>query len=421
MMTTPSPDLVPTPALRTLKVLQEAGYQAYLVGGCVRDSLLEKTPKDWDIATAALPAQVQSLFPKVLPTGIQHGTVTVFVEDQGIEVTTYRTEGSYQDGRRPETVEFQTEIQADLGRRDFTINAMAWNPLTDELVDPFGGQADLQAKTIRAVGDPDSRFAEDGLRCLRAIRFASVLGFSVAQPTLQAIPNHLDTFKLVSMERIQAEFTKILLSQSVESGLQRLIETGLYQHVLPDLKKGSWPTNLDQLIALPELRLTALWRAHPVTVTIAGLRRLLYPTVLIETVAHFQSHYLTEESNHWTPTQAREWLSRVGGPYKDGRGQIITMALDLALFLHPQSLPGVQQVHAILWTNPPLSIRDLALNGDQIMRILNLKPSPKVGEITRALLNLVLAEPEKNTPADLTQFLRDHYGPTTRQEGRISV
>lgn len=303
-------------AFGVLKVLQDAGHEAWLAGGCVRDLLLGQRPTDFDIATNALPQQVMTLFPRTVPTGLAHGTVTVLWtgahprsiqggqrdrkdqgaqkghgdqkdqpdrEEQGdqrkqgergehdnlgkqhggqaepdpdaspapasapeaIEVTTFRGEGEYRDGRRPESVSFLDSVEQDLSRRDFTVNAMAYDPVRDELRDPFDGLVDLSTRCLRAVGHAQSRFREDGLRPLRAVRFASVLGFRLQKETSAAIPETLSTFRQVAAERVRDEFDKILLrSPRPSRGMELLAQTGLLQHILPKLHT-LWLRSLD--------------------------------------------------------------------------------------------------------------------------------------------------------------------------------
>src|SRR5271154_6450625 len=190
--------------------LQAAGHEAYLVGGCVRDLVTGRAPQDWDVATQAVPAEVQRLFRKVIPTGIAHGTVTVLFPGGQVEVTTYRVEAGYADGRRPDRVEFRRDLVEDLARRDFTINAMAFDPRAGELRDPFDGLQDLDRRTVRCVGDAVARFGEDGLRPLRAVRFATVLDFELEERTEAAIPGALEVFRKVAPERVRDEFLKLL-------------------------------------------------------------------------------------------------------------------------------------------------------------------------------------------------------------------
>ncbi|MCC0635460.1 MULTISPECIES: CCA tRNA nucleotidyltransferase [unclassified Clostridioides] len=215
-----------------IKELEKNGYEAYVVGGCVRDCLLEKIPNDWDITTSARPEKVVEIFERTIPTGIQHGTVTVMIEHEPFEVTTYRIDGSYSDGRHPDSIEFTNDIVKDLSRRDFTVNAIAYNSKTG-LVDPFNGCEDIQNKCIRCVGNPVDRFEEDALRMLRAIRFSAQLNFKIAEDTKQSIYRNADLIKCVSMERIQVEFNKMLISDS--SKLNLLISTGLLKFIIPEI------------------------------------------------------------------------------------------------------------------------------------------------------------------------------------------
>ena len=207
--------ILPKNVNKIIHVLEENGFEAYAVGGCIRDSLLGRTPNDWDITTSALPEQVKALFKKTIDTGIQHGTVTILLDKEGYEVTTYRLDGEYEDSRHPKEVTFTALLSEDLKRRDFTINAMAYNE-KEGLVDLFGGQKDMEEKVIRCVGDPLERFTEDALRILRAIRFAAQLGFSIAGETYGAIREIAPNLKNVSKERIQVELTKMLTSAHPE-------------------------------------------------------------------------------------------------------------------------------------------------------------------------------------------------------------
>ena len=203
-----------------IKTLEEAGFEAYAVGGCVRDSLLGREPEDWDITTSALPAEIKETFRRTVDTGIEHGTVTVMMKNasgglSGYEVTTYRVDGEYRDSRHPDHVEFTASLEEDLKRRDFTINAMAWRPSTG-LTDLFGGPEDLERRTIRTVGLPDERFNEDALRILRAVRFAAQIGFTIEEETLSAICRHAERLSHISRERIYAELTKLLCGKYPE-------------------------------------------------------------------------------------------------------------------------------------------------------------------------------------------------------------
>lgn len=224
---------IPENVRTILKTLNENGFEAYAVGGCVRDSLMGRIPNDWDITTSALPLEVKGLFRKTVDTGIQHGTVTVLLGGGAYEVTTYRLDGEYEDSRHPKTVEFTSLLSEDLRRRDFTINAMAANE--EELVDLFGGREDLEAGIIRCVGDANERFSEDALRILRAVRFAAQLGFSIEEKTMEAICEKAGTLEKISQERIQAELVKLVTSDN--PGFIRIAcKTGITAVILPELQ-----------------------------------------------------------------------------------------------------------------------------------------------------------------------------------------
>lgn len=230
-----------------IKRLLDAGYEAYSVGGCVRDALLSRVPYDWDITTSATPDAVKKIFHRTVDTGIKHGTVTVLVRSESFEVTTYRVDGKYLDGRHPESVSFTRSLTEDLLRRDFTINAMAYNDESG-LVDPYGGEQDLAARIIRCVGDPLARFGEDALRMLRAIRFAACLSFTIENATMAAIKELAASISVVSAERICAELCKLLASDRPEL-ISLLYDTGLSEYVMPQLGQVFEGPHKDEMIA----------------------------------------------------------------------------------------------------------------------------------------------------------------------------
>ncbi|MBQ7469999.1 MAG: CCA tRNA nucleotidyltransferase, partial [Pseudobutyrivibrio sp.] len=223
---------LPADVSKIINILESNGHEAYAVGGCVRDCILGKIPHDWDITTSALPETVKSLFDRTFDTGIEHGTVTVLLHGVGYEVTTYRVDGKYEDGRHPKEVTFTASLEEDLKRRDFTINAMAYNE-TKGLVDLFGGEADLEAGIIRAVGNPTERFTEDALRMLRALRFSAQLGFDIEANTYQAIKDLAPTLERISAERIQVEMVKLITSDHPER-MRDVYETGLTKVFFPE-------------------------------------------------------------------------------------------------------------------------------------------------------------------------------------------
>jgi len=435
------------PVLDALRTLDNAGFQAYLVGGCVRDLMLGQHPKDYDIASDALPTEVQKLFKKVIPTGIEHGTVTVLQRGLSIEVTTFRTEGAYIDARRPSSVSFGSDITEDLSRRDFTINAMAFDPIGNRFCDPFDGSLDLERRRVRCVGDPRSRFSEDGLRPLRAVRFATVLNFELDPATREAIPENLDTFRRISAERIREEFTKLLLSPRVRLGIEMLRETGLLAAIAPEVLEGlgqaqdarygndvyghalataeaSPPTIVLRLAALlhdVSKPRTAQPRAdggfdfpeHEVLGTSAAeavLDRLKFPRKIIEDVCLLVQHHRLEDSWNWSDAQIRRFAARLGVEHLEQllqlaeaniRGREREVAKDLAALQQFS-----QRVHRLLSENPPLAAKALALNGNEIMRILGIGPSPAVGEATRFLMEQVLENPAMNSADALTEVLQ---------------
>jgi len=223
---------MPDKVKRIIDTLVNAGYEAYVVGGCVRDSILGREPDDWDITTSALPAEVKSLFPVTIDTGIKHGTVSILLGKETFEVTTYRLDGKYEDGRHPKEVTFTPSLEEDLKRRDFTINAMAYNDKAG-IVDLFEGQKDLERGVIRCVGDSDKRFEEDALRVMRAIRFSAQLGYSIDPLTSTAMRNHANNLRKISAERIRVELVKLLESKHPEK-IEEAYDLGLTKIILPE-------------------------------------------------------------------------------------------------------------------------------------------------------------------------------------------
>jgi len=452
MSTVPAPENllkvnIPKPVLAVVSRLQEQGFQAFLVGGCVRDLLRGEEPKDYDVATDAVPDDVQRLFPKVIPTGKQHGTVTVLMQGTPVEVTTFRTEGTYLDGRRPSSVEFHSSIEDDLSRRDFTINAMAYQPIEQELRDPFAGQRDLAAGVVRCVGDPDSRFREDGLRPLRAVRFAAVLGYSIDPPTAAAIPRSLPTFRKIAVERVREEFSRLLISPRPALGLDLLRSTGLLDVFLPEVLEGVgqgqsaahahdvYGHALATVELVPpdlSLRLAALLHdvakprtaisdsAHQVDFpeheTLGAkqateiLERLKFPRKTTESVVELVRHHRLDRLPTAPDQEIRRFVAAIGAKNLadhltlaqanwSARGKDVEDALRrLSQFR--------ERIQKILSTHPPLDTQALALDGNEIMRVLGIGPSSEVGAATRFLLDQVLENPDVNSPEKLAGLLR---------------
>lgn len=286
---------MPAGARAVISSLQARGYEAYAVGGCVRDSVLSREPDDWDITTSASPSEVKAVFARTVDTGLQHGTVTVLMGKEQYEVTTYRIDGEYEDGRHPKEVIFTASLEEDLKRRDFTINAMAYND-EEGLVDLFGGMDDLQRKVVRCVGDPMERFQEDALRILRAVRFSAQLGFRIHSDTAAAVLRLAPTLSRISAERIAAELTKLLTSPRPEY-LKAAYELGITSVVMPEfdrmMKEGSGEAALE---AAKRVRSDRALRFAEVLLPIgeqnagALLRRLKLDNDTIRTVTRLIRH-----------------------------------------------------------------------------------------------------------------------------------
>ena len=375
--------------------MQGAGYEAFLVGGCVRDMLRGAPPKDFDVATSALPAQVKQCFKKVIPTGEQHGTVTVLANGVHVEVTTFRSDGEYLDGRRPSQVAFHTDVEADLSRRDFTMNAIALDPFTRRLVDPFGGQADLEGRRVRCVGKAIDRFTEDGLRCLRAARFATVLDFTLDPQTEAAIAPTLPIFKKVAIERVREEFLKLLGSPNVVRGLALLKSTGMLGAFLPEAQTADFATVARVPTSDVEARVAVLLAALAVPLPV--LERLKLPTRSGERIDGLIRHQRPPLAGDPDKT-LRLWLRDIGAE-PDSIAQQLEVCSALG---HDVTAirPRVEKLR-----HDPLVPRQLALNGAEIMAALKVGPGPVIGEATRFLMGLVLDDPLKNTKESLVEGL----------------
>lgn len=385
---------IPAAVREVVLALQRAGHRAFLVGGCVRDLLRGEKPKDFDVATSARPAAVQRVFRRVIPTGLEHGTVTVVEKGAHVEVTTFRAEADYVDGRRPSRVDFHEDIDADLSRRDFTMNAMAWDPVSHLLVDPFGGQADLKAKVVRCVRDAFERFSEDGLRPLRAVRFATVLGFTIEPATEAAIGRTIPVFRKVAAERVHQEFVKLLGSPRAATGLELLSRTGLLAAFLPEALGVDFAA-VARAPADEALRLSVLL-AHRLDARDIVLR-VRFPNRVADDVAHLVKHQELPAADT-DDAGLRRWLSRV-----DPRFAAPLLDVARARGLEPDGLRA--RVDGVLASKPPLSTKALALDGQAIMQALGVGPSAAVGQAARFLLDRVLDDPSLNTPEALRAAL----------------
>ena len=432
---------IPAHALTVVERLERYGYEAYVVGGCVRDSLLGRSPKDWDVCTNALPEEVLRVFKRfhVIKTGLQHGTVTVMVNHEPVEVTTFRIDGAYTDNRHPDSVNFVSRVEEDLARRDFTINAMAFNP-TRGLVDAFDGQADLKAGVIRCVGEPDARFNEDGLRILRALRFAARYNFGIETETAFSIHRNRHLLENVSVERIFTELKGILIGEGVLGMMQAFPD--VFSIIIPELAAtigfdqhnphhiyDVWTHTAHAVQAAPAdevIRLALLLHdiAKPATFTLGDdgrghfyghgtrganmarsiLRHLKSDTATLDAVVT-----LVREHDNTLPTTApgmRRTIGRLGlntlhqllaikqadmdGQSTHEREQKQTTLRNARLLLED-----------VLEEPPAYTVGDLALTGRDLIA-MGLKPGPAMGSILKTLLAEVQDECLANTREALT-------------------
>jgi tRNA nucleotidyltransferase (CCA-adding enzyme) len=426
--------------------LRDAGRKGWIVGGCVRDLLRGKQVSDWDIATDARPNEVMKLFPRVIPTGIEHGTVSVLVRGVAYEVTTLRGETAYSDGRRPDSVVFVDDIAADLARRDFTFNAIAIDPLIPALIDPWGGQADLAARVLRAVGDPVERFSEDGLRVLRAARFAATLECAIEPRTLSAIPPTLGTYRKVSAERVRDEWMKTMKAKKPSIAFEVMRTSGILGVTLPEMLDSVgleqnryhaydvWTHALACLDACegdPALRVAALLHdiGKPRTrarsdktndytfynhekvgaeMVYPILDRLRFSNARITSLV---ANHLVCYSEEWSDAAVRKWIRRVSPErvedlYALNRADLLGKGLDVTgelaglARLQERVANELAQAHAI-------STRDLAVDGKDVMRELAIPPSRRVGEILEFLLEKVVEDPALNDRETLLRLVRE--------------
>lgn len=418
-----------------LHTLQEAGYEAYAVGGCIRDSLLGRRPDDWDITTSAKPQETKALFGRTIDTGIQHGTVTVMRHGRGYEVTTYRVDGEYEDGRHPKEVTFTASLKEDLRRRDFTVNAMAYNE-EDGLVDLFGGRQDLEQKIIRCVGEANERFEEDALRIMRAVRFSAQLGFSIEERTKEAIRGHAEKLRQVSAERIQVELTKLVISPNPDF-LRIAWETGITAVVLPEFDRlmEQPQNNPHHCFSVGEHTLHAMQAVRPdkclrLAMLLHDVAKPLCLTTDAEGIDHFHGHAQKGErmaaqilkrlryDNHTTELVSRlvKWHDVAIAPEKKAVRRAASRmgkelfplilevkAADLAAqsdYQRAEKQEWLEQLRSLYEEiereGDCLTIKDLAVNGRDLIQA-GITPGPQLGLALQQLLEIVLEDPEKNT------------------------
>jgi len=426
-----------------ISTLQKNGYEAYAVGGCVRDSILGRVPGDWDITTSAMPEETKALFQKIFDTGIEHGTVTVLLDGEGYEVTTYRIDGEYEDSRHPKEVTFTRCLEEDLLRRDFTINAMAYNH-KDGLVDIFGGIEDIERKVVRCVGDAHARFSEDALRILRGIRFAAQLGFEIEEDTRAGMKELAPTLKNISAERIQVELIKTVTSPN-PSLLAEAYELGITQHFLPEFDQmmeteqenlhHKWNVGEHSLHAMENIRSEKVLR---LTMLLHDIGKPLVKTIDKNGVAHFLQHSLESEKltknilkrlkfdNDTLNKVAKLVLYhdyRMPATEKNVRRAVNKIGEDLfPYFLEVyradilaqsefekeekiQQLSEIEKIyHFVIENKQCVSLKTLAVSGRDLIQA-GMKPGKEIGEMLARLLEIVLDTPEMNKKEVLLKYV----------------
>jgi poly(A) polymerase/tRNA nucleotidyltransferase (CCA-adding enzyme) len=452
-------DLIPIEVTRVTSTLQKSGYEAYIVGGCVRDLLMQRTPKDWDITTNATPEIIQKLFEKTVYEN-KFGTVAVIFEGEvthetcrTIEVTPFRVEGSYSDHRHPDSVSFSEKIEDDLKRRDFTVNAIAFDPQKDTFIDVFNGIKDIKDKILRAVGNPKDRFNEDALRILRAVRFSTTLGFAIEGETLSAIALAAPLLAIVSKERIRDEFIKIIDSNDPSLGIALLAKLGLLEHTVPELAEGIgceqkgehiydvFEHSLHALdhaakknLPLP-IRLSALFHdigkprtrrydslkaggkgkytfyGHEVVgakMTKKILERLKFPseiTNLVTTLVRY--HMFFSDTETISLSAVRRTIVNVGREHIWDLMQV--RECDRVGMKKKEAPYRLRKYHAMIEEalRAPTSVSMLKINGDYMIKTLMMTPGRRMGWILHALLEECLVDDTKNTLAYLSSRAKE--------------
>ena len=427
-----------------LDTLHSAGFEGYAVGGCIRDSLLGKEPKDWDITTSATPKEVKSLFPHTVDTGISHGTVTVLLAREGFEVTTYRIDGKYEDSRHPKEVTFTPNLLEDLKRRDFTINAMAYNQ-KDGLVDAFDGVGDLRRGLIRCVGDAKQRFKEDALRLMRAVRFAAQLGFSIERETYAAICEMAGDLRRISVERIAAELVGLLVSDYPEK-IRALYESGITSVILPefDAMMQTEQKNPHHLYTVGEHTIAALSFVEKdkilrLAVLLHDVAKPLCETVDEEGVSHFHGHpelggemakrilrrlkfdncsiqsicrlvSAHDDNPPLTERSVRRVIMRIGTDafpalFALKRADILAQS-NYQRQEKLEYLDGFQMYYRkIIEAKDCLTLKELAVSGSDLIQA-GMAEGPALGETLKELLELVIDDPKKNTKEYLLEQVK---------------
>lgn len=411
-----------------LEKFNSNGFEAFIVGGCVRDSLLNKKPQDYDITTNAFPEKIEELFDKTIPTGIKHGTVTVLIDKNPYEVTTYRVDGEYLNNRKPKDVKFVSNIEEDLSRRDFTINAMAYSPYLG-FKDCFNGKGkeDLKNKLIRCVGDPDKRFSEDALRMLRAIRFSCQLNFKIEKLTAESIRKNFKLIKNISMERIQSEFTKIILSNDPDRGLMLLRKLGFSDFLVEEFKNLKLINCYDLyddihdtyglINSLPKklhVRLAGLFykvfnSENAVEKCRTILKKLKYDNNTINDTCNLVEN-INNISCNMTRKKLKLLINSVG---TENIFDLLDLQKSYLSYMDEYDTECIDilknRVSDILASKEPIFIKDLAITGNDLITELNFKPGKNIGVILNFLLENVMQTPELNNKEDLLNLSKQFY------------
>ncbi len=439
---------IPQKAKYIIDTITEAGYEAYVVGGCVRDSILGRKPEDWDITTSAKPEQVKQLFRRTIDTGIQHGTITVMLEKEGFEVTTYRIDGKYEDSRHPKEVTFTPNLEEDLKRRDFTINAMAYNE-KEGLIDIFGGMEDIRQKTIRCVGEAQERFREDALRIMRAVRFSAQLGYTIEENTKKAITQLSPNLQNISAERIQVELVKLLVSPHPDY-IRIAYETGVTRVILPEFDRmmNTLQNHPHHKYHVGEHTLHALEHVEPdkvlrLAMLFHDIGKPATETVDESGISHFKGHPTVGEEMTKQILRRLKFdndtiykVSKLVRYHDYGNGvepdmRIVRRAVhkigeDIFPLLFPvryadimaqsdylrqEKLDTLQAwkkcYEEIMEQKQCVSLKTLAVTGSDLIA-LGMKPGKEIGALLQELLELVLESPECNTKEYLLEKVQDY-------------
>lgn len=379
--------------LPVLRQINQAGFEAYFVGGCVRDTILGRHLHDVDLATSAYPQEIKQIFSQTIDTGIEHGTVTVIYQHHTYEITTFRTESGYQDFRRPDSVEFVRSLEEDLQRRDFTINALAMNS-AGEIIDLFTGLADLQHQRIKAVGVASERFHEDALRMLRAVRFQSQLDFSIEEQTLLGIKANAKLLQYIAVERIREEFIKLMEGINRQAGLQTLFNTKLYQFC-PGLANCDFQQLLDYSTGKIDDEAT-IWS-------------------LIGYLESFDKKQLHQFLHHWKIANSTIKLAQTAVQLLlnvNRNSWDLYLAGEKAVNVAAKVLNLVEQSHlsqlmlSAYAALPLKSVHELAINGQQVMAVLKLSPGPKIGYYLQYIQKAIIAGNLQNNYQEIVNFLK---------------